>query len=50
VPDTLRPQLSCSTVRTSQIWLRRERRKIKRVKEVLGESIEDLKRQLAQAK
>lgn len=33
-----------------QIWLRRERRKIKRVKEVLGETIEDLKRQLAQSK
>jgi hypothetical protein len=33
-----------------QIWLRRERRKIKRVKEVLGETIEDLKRQLSQAK
>jgi uncharacterized protein (DUF2062 family) len=33
-----------------KIWLRRERRKIKRIKQVLHQSIEDLKRQLSQAK
>ncbi|RYH21037.1 hypothetical protein EON65_21660 [archaeon] len=30
----------------NKIWLRRERRKVKRVKEVMGSTIEDLKRQL----
>eukprot|EP00981_Chlorochromonas_danica_P012341 scaffold4841_cov259-Ochromonas_danica.AAC.14 len=34
----------------NQIWLRRERRKIKRIKEVLGSDIEDLKRQLSNQK
>lgn len=30
----------------NKIWLRRERRKVKRVKEVLGHQIDDLKRQI----
>jgi hypothetical protein len=30
----------------NKIWLRRERRRVKRTKEVLGNTIEDLKRQL----
>lgn len=34
----------------NKIWLRRERRKVKRVKEVLGANIEDLKRQLQNLK
>jgi len=34
----------------NKIWLRRERRKIKRVKQVLSQEIEDLKRQLSQSK
>lgn len=34
----------------NQIWLRRERRKIKRIKEVLGSDIEALKRQVSNQK
>jgi hypothetical protein len=33
-----------------QIWLKRERRRIKRVKQVYSGKIEDLKRQLANSK
>lgn len=34
----------------SQIWLRRERRKLKKVKSVFSGQIADLRRQLANAK
>lgn len=34
----------------NKVWLRRERRKVKRVKEVLGADIEDLKRQISHSK
>ena len=50
LPHTSRTVIMDFLRSMNKVWLRRERRKVRRVKEVYDQSIGDLKRQLAHAK